>query len=711
DGTDIVHLLGATRGRLFVVTRNGVQALATANGQVAWSQPSDGRLPSLGRGVIAGSWLFWPTQYTELPNRAITLSAGNLRRGDETSVLPEPEYFDATMLNPIPAGNWAVGQGCLAVAGLTELVVFVPPDRMPNRFPMDPRPNAKLDDIYLRARIQAYAGRSDAAIESYKQLLVVQAASPAQQNLYSGAWRRLVDSRIQMLSLPRPEQSVPAPAELLTRGEKSLQAKHFGQAADAFRRLLAQKPTYDQRARGLLGLAKSYEAQREYRSAWQTWTTLDTQFTGKYGIPSSKQEPYRSALAIDVPAGSGLPLMQAWSHVAGRIWHVDGADARTDVFFCMHGGQVACRTLTDGTQRWQRPLGFEPSWVGRWHDVVIIAGSDAVQTLRVEDGEPMWSFAAPSRRFQPWRVVDGKPRLEHASAGIVHVERWGDSLLLLDDGRHFYRLDIATGDIAWHYADAAAEMCPIGKAAYEPKLTRVGDSLFVQAIDGQPCWLDAKKPTPVGMKARPWGQPPLVIEGRVIIAGERGRIIAYESKPPQRMAWTYESPFATSLSGDLCRLVGKGPVLLALVPRNDGVDWVRLDPATGKTLWKISAQSLDAIDIESICVGDDSVYYVGGQLLYARSLNDGKLEWTQSLPANVARWGIGYAKDYLTVSPADASLDREFFVVLADPADGRWLQRLACPGARGKGEVIVGPGRILASAGSRVYGFQPLGEE
>ena len=62
EDVDAVHLLGVAQRKLYVGTRNGVQAVDAATGEVAWMQPSEGRLPSLGRGLLAGGWLFWPTR-------------------------------------------------------------------------------------------------------------------------------------------------------------------------------------------------------------------------------------------------------------------------------------------------------------------------------------------------------------------------------------------------------------------------------------------------------------------------------------------------------------------------------------------------------------------------------------------------------------------------------------------------------------------------
>ncbi len=137
EGIEVVHLLGVVDDRVFVTTRTGLQAISTANGQTDWAEPSN----ALGRGLLAGGWVYCPTQGG---GRAFELRTGRLQRDGASSVLPAPEYYEPTMLRG-STGNWAMGQGCLAIAGLTELTVFVPPDRLPNRFQIAPRPDARLD--------------------------------------------------------------------------------------------------------------------------------------------------------------------------------------------------------------------------------------------------------------------------------------------------------------------------------------------------------------------------------------------------------------------------------------------------------------------------------------------------------------------------------------------------------------------------------------
>jgi outer membrane protein assembly factor BamB len=147
---EVAHLLGVADERVFVATRNGLRALRTTSGQTDWTQPIR---PSLGRGLLAGGWLFCPTQDA---NRAFTLREGDLQRIGAPSVLPEEDQYETTRLQAL-TGNWALGQGCLAIAGKSDLVVYVPSDPQSNRFPMTPRPDARLHPLYPDARMSVRA--------------------------------------------------------------------------------------------------------------------------------------------------------------------------------------------------------------------------------------------------------------------------------------------------------------------------------------------------------------------------------------------------------------------------------------------------------------------------------------------------------------------------------------------------------------------------
>jgi hypothetical protein len=254
-------------------------------------------------------------------------------------------------------------------------------------------------------------------------------------------------------------------------------------------------------------------------------------------------------------------------------------------------------------------------------------------------------------------------------------------------------------------------MRPLDAAAFGPHVTRVGERLLVQSITGQPYWLGTKVAASLA-PSRPWLQAPQVIGNGIVLAGEGGRIFANESAPPHARLWTYEAPWPTSLTGDLCRLYRKDSVLFALAPRNDGYECVRLEPTRGKVLWSVPAGQLPYdMDIFSLSIGATSFYYVRDSKLHARSLNDGSLQWTQTLSPRSARWRMRYTKDYLAVYPAQVSEDDSFAVGFIDPWDGRWLQRLTFQGTRGGGEVLLTPRNVLVSIGGRNFGFRSLDAE
>jgi cellulose synthase operon protein C len=119
DGSEVVHLHGIANGRLVATTRDGVASIETATGLLQWK--TYGRLPSLGRGLIAGDWLIQPTQDGY---RVVGLREGRQQADGESPL------FNVSMLSSLPMGNMAFGQGCLAIAGLNELVVYVPPQRL-----------------------------------------------------------------------------------------------------------------------------------------------------------------------------------------------------------------------------------------------------------------------------------------------------------------------------------------------------------------------------------------------------------------------------------------------------------------------------------------------------------------------------------------------------------------------------------------------------
>lgn len=624
EETEIVHLLGVAEGRVLTATRTGLQAFDTQTGRAEWLQPSEGRLPSLGRGLLAGSWLYWPTQDSLLPTRAVTVHGGKLEAASP-SVLPEPRFFDPTMFATMPAGNWAFGQGCLVIAGGSELVVYAPPRYVP-KAPVDPRPQTRMDDLYRKARFLASAGDVPAADQAYREL-----AEATKGDRNARDWQALIEVRRARLA---DAEKVPAFAN---------------------------------------------------SGAMPAWRT-----------PAAPE-----------PALPRWPLARAWEHREDRVWPLDD-----DAFLGTRAGRVAYRDLATGDSRWERPLDLEPAWVGQGAGVIVVVGADGVRAFRRKDGTLAWSFAAPSRRWPTVSFQYRIPWVVHASTGIETAHFSDEGLLLLDDRRALYRLNLETGAVVWRYTSPSAALRPLDAGAFSPWLAPAGDRIFVQENNGQPAFFAEGKLTSFGRKSRPWEHPPVLTEKSVIFAGEEGQVHAHERGPRCARLWSYEAPYRTSLAGGLCRLQARGSVLLALVPRNQGYDWTRLDPQRGEAVWSLDARQLpEGIDPDSVAIGDTLFYYVAGQKVYANALNDGRQRWTQPLHSRAERWRLRYAGEGLAVTPVAPAREEDFEVALLDAFTGEWNQRLTFPGAHGPGSVVWSSRAVVVAAGGRIFGFRSLDAE
>jgi hypothetical protein len=122
---EAIQLIGIAEGRVFFTTPTGMRALNAVTGEDrgGWLQPDLGKLPGLGRGLLAGGWVLWPTQDPQFPVRALNQTDGSQQRGQETC---EP-----TELRHLFPGNFAMGGGCLVIAGAEELAGYVPHPQPP----------------------------------------------------------------------------------------------------------------------------------------------------------------------------------------------------------------------------------------------------------------------------------------------------------------------------------------------------------------------------------------------------------------------------------------------------------------------------------------------------------------------------------------------------------------------------------------------------
>lgn len=164
---EAVHLLGVARGRLILTTPTGICALDAADGLPFrdWIHPEPGdRLPSFGRGLLAGNWVLWPTVKGLL---VLDQETGRLAPGDiDDPVVP----INFTGDNDL-RGNLAFADGCLVVADGRRLRGFVPEGEfLEQRRKQSAADPANLEATYRLAVAEVDAGLLDAALADFAKV-------------------------------------------------------------------------------------------------------------------------------------------------------------------------------------------------------------------------------------------------------------------------------------------------------------------------------------------------------------------------------------------------------------------------------------------------------------------------------------------------------------------------------------------------------------
>jgi outer membrane protein assembly factor BamB len=155
---EVVHMLGVSRGKIFLTAltpRRGIRALDAATGSSigGWIQPGDDTdLPSAGRGLLAGEWVFWPSA------RGLKV----LKQSNGEPVMEDEHIF----------GNLAAAEGCLVVADAKNLSVYLPEKwALRRRSQEAAQDGADSSTHYRLALSEADAGFPDRAMTTLERAL------------------------------------------------------------------------------------------------------------------------------------------------------------------------------------------------------------------------------------------------------------------------------------------------------------------------------------------------------------------------------------------------------------------------------------------------------------------------------------------------------------------------------------------------------------
>jgi outer membrane protein assembly factor BamB len=303
---EVIHLLGVARGRLIftmATPQRGIRAVeaSTGNPQGGWVQPADGSgLPTFGRGLLAGDWVFWPTRDG--------LHVLNLEDG-------APVMFD-----PKIRGNLAAANGCLVVADAMQLSAYVPEDQLLERRQREAAaPGATALNRYRLALAEAAAGLETRALAD-----LVRVESEAGAARWHGTALRDL-ARRQRYEV------------LLEAAERAIGLKHWERATSFFDRAAAPEFPVSARLQALARQASAWTRAGQPARAVAVWQTIleDASF-GQGQLLDAQEVPqsvslYACARMSELIRTHGPEVYEAFEQRAQALWDSVAATKRKEV--------------------------------------------------------------------------------------------------------------------------------------------------------------------------------------------------------------------------------------------------------------------------------------------------------------------------------------------------------------------------------------------
>jgi outer membrane protein assembly factor BamB len=699
---DVTQLLGVSRGRVYFTTPRGLQCVMADTGlsQGAWLQPAEGSLPGLGRGLLAGSWLLWPTQDPKLPLRGVTLAEGIQERFDTDGVgkaprQAEPEYLEPTMLRAILPGNMAFGNDCLVVAGLDELAAYVPQKKL-----------LKTREQELK-RVQEDANKP----------MPWRAGSVSDRISATNALP-LATYRLAMAQTD---------AGLTADAEKNLERlSHFakGLPNEADWKGLAQERVAELRGEDRGGW-------RVMRGGWRLGGSPKRVALGQKSFDPSPPAP-PSVLELPLERWLDVPASQSQALSYPAAPH-------QALLLGQRGDEIFCLDTLTGATRWSRSV-LEAPFASRETLCLASLGNVALRVdperfvgLKLAEGNAgtLWARPAPLRPTVSYCLDGNEPkRLSNPFRGELF--RCNSRLLyFMVDQRSLVALDPVSGEFVWHVWAPGGSIRPLTGGRFSAHYT-VGDRFLLVQAAGKWQLLDSATGERVheGPAPTAWLQAPLALDDRRFVLCEEAGKVSLLDAATGLLCWTHEPARYTSLTGAPAQVFGTGQRLLVLVPRNIGPELVCLDPDKGTPRWAVPLLA-DDFDPQTAAVDREAVFFVARNTLQARSLRDGALQWKQTLPGGFSAWQVVRAGEALLVYPNErvrlpwlplganpwelpllyhdsARLAQDRAILVIDPRGGQWIERLPLPKGQGPITLRLLPKGLAVDAGGRLLVFRPL---
>ncbi len=480
---------------------------------------------------------------------------------------------------------------------------------------------------------------------------------------------------------------------------KESEQKH-AEASRAYKRLLATAASDPQRARGLWGLARSYESQKLWGVARDVYLQAATRYPevaieefgtnariGELVKERLTREPFRKITLDHAYPEIPTPLRRQADRthsLAERLLLAEGIAPAPDSprIFLSKKGTIEPLAGVIGAGKKVLAVEGDPSWVGYQGDRLIVATSAGVTAFGMGKGEPEWQLdlsrsAPPSPENDPFAKVAAEPPAESPGPppALKRFRMAGNMILCLRGDRVLMAIDAESGQVAWSYTTKAEKF---------NELYWVGTrSVVIQAIKSNALLvIDLEKGIRRHEVAMPDGEPwlrePVALdEDRIALVPEIRTIALFEIARG-KMAWTFQLSDQLPTSS-APRLLAEADHLLVL---QNGNELSRVDVNTGRPIWT------HLLGLESVCdrpnafaMAADRVFCANGSELISLKLSDGKPAWRRPLVGPSSGWAVRLTERSVLAFPDPSFAQTETMptlpVVVSRREDGRLLQRLA----------------------------------